>query len=118
MAQSKKDTKEEVIAFIHEKAVQLLASSDKTNLVLQPIVCYVSKIDVTANFIEVCDGKYAVKCAFESEQARSSLKGYVKRQPEDINILGLLGKQILIEEAQLRFAIKSKNNQLKHKLRV
>ena len=70
------------------------------------------------NFVEVCDTKYALKCAFESSQAQSVLKDYVKRQPEDINILGLLGKQLLLEEAQLCLFIKSKNNKLKVKLRV
>ena len=70
----------------------------------EPLVCFVSKIDVKNNFIEVCDTKYSVKCAF-SNQAQSVLKDYVKKQPEDINILGLLGKQLLLEDATLRFKV-------------
>ena len=84
----------------------------------EPLVCFVSKIDVKNNFIEVCDTKYSVKCAF-SNQAQSVLKDYVKKQPEDINILGLLGKQLLLEDATLRFKVSpTMDNQLKVKLRV
>ena len=57
-----------------------------------PLVCYVSKIDVKNNFIELCDTKYSIKCKFESVAALTTLKDYVKSQAEDINILGLLGK--------------------------
>ena len=34
------------------------------------------------------------------------MKDYAQRQPEDINILGLLGKQLLLEDAQLCLLIK------------
>ena len=70
------------------------------------ILCYVSKIDVKNNFVEVCDTKYSIKCAFETGQAKMSLKEFIQKQPTDINILGLLGKQLLIEEAQLRSSLK------------
>jgi len=41
------------------------------------ILCYVSKIDVKNNFVEVCDTKYSIKCAFETGQAKMSLKDFI-----------------------------------------
>ena len=61
--------------------------------------CYVSKIDVKNNFIELCDSKYSIKCKFETGVAQSALKDYISQQAADINILGLLGKQLLLEDA-------------------
>ena len=67
------------------------------------MVCYVSKVDVQSNFIEICDTKYSVKCSFEDAKALSSLKDFVTRQPLDINILGLLGKQVRLNNATLNY---------------
>lgn len=80
----------------------MLASSSTP----QRIVCYVSKIDVKNNLLEVCDTKYAVKCKFDSERAIEVLKEFVGRQPVDINILGLLGKELHLQEALLSYSIK------------
>ena len=101
----------------------ILATVSKKNPVYdniqEPLICFVSKIDVKNNFIEVCDTKYSVKCSF-SNQAQSVLKDYVKKQPEDINILGLLGKQLQLEDATLRFKVSPStiDGQIKVRLRV
>lgn len=57
-----------------------------------------AKIDVRNNFIELCDSKYSIKCKFETVQAQTALKDYIGGQAADINILGLLGKQLLLED--------------------
>ena len=72
----------EVEAFIYARATELLTASGqqssegnqskdeihKSQLVLadttKALVCYVSKIDVRNNFVEVCDTNYAIKCTF------------------------------------------------------
>ena len=49
--------------------------------------------------MEVCDLKYSIPCRFTQKSALTTLKNYVKEQPIDINILGLLGKQLKLTDA-------------------
>jgi len=73
---------------------------------------------VKNNFVELCDTKYSIKCKFETVAALTTLKDYIKNQAEDINILGLLGKQLQLTDAQFRSAVIMKNNTVQIKLRL
>ena len=69
--------------FVYEKAIQLLTSTapakrptnrDDAKIefklmltkdgVGNSLACFVNKIDVRGNFVEVCDTKYSIKCKF------------------------------------------------------
>ena len=71
------------------------------------VICYVSKIDVKGNAIEICDAQYSLRCKFASSASLDTLREFIKGQPEDINILGLLGKQLKLHDAAIRYSIKS-----------
>ena len=59
-----------------------------------------------SNLLEICDTKYSLRCKFDSDKAVEVLKEFVGRQPVDINILGLLGKELHLQEALLSYDIK------------
>ena len=105
--------------FVFEKVSELLvrpSTAENDCIVLTSpqtrtkIVCYVSKIDVKNNLLEICDTKYSLRCKFDSEKAVETLKNFVKLQPDDINILGLLGKELHLQEALLAYSVKNCKN--------
>ena len=61
--------------FVYEKAIQLLTTPVNDGKIEKKIIltnegsdgslaCFVNKIDVKGNFVEVCDTKYSIKCKF------------------------------------------------------
>ena len=61
--------------FVYEKAIQLLTTPTENGKIEKKIIltndvagsslaCFVNKIDVRGNFVEVCDTKYSIKCKF------------------------------------------------------
>ena len=61
--------------FVYEKAIQLLTTPNDDGKIEKKIIltnqsedgslaCFVNKIDVRGNFVEVCDTKYSIKCKF------------------------------------------------------
>ena len=95
MAQKAQKQDNPVTPFVYDKATQLLTQGVQrqknsgpqpqiedrlvlANSKLGPLVCYVSKIDVKNNFVELCDTKYSIKCKFETAPALTTLKDYVK----------------------------------------
>ena len=75
----------------------------------QGILCFISRIDVSNNTIDICDMKYAVKCKFVGNKCKQKLEMFLKKQPEDINILSLVGKQIKLLKTQICSVIEYKD---------
>ena len=76
--------------------------------------CYVNKIDAAKSKLEVCDNFHSIQCRFVGESAKKQLSTFIREQTEDINILGLLGRQLNLKEACLRIIIKKDIDQLTH----
>ena len=67
----------------------------------QPL-CYINKINARGNLIDVCDKHFSVRAHFAGKLAQEKLKERIKEHSHEVNILGLLGKQIRITKASLK----------------
>ena len=85
--------------FVH-KFANLLLKSRSGSIVLPPVLCYVSKIFPREDVMEVCDRSFSIKVKFEPME---NLKAIVMSQPFELNILGLIGKQLYIQTSEMRF---------------
>jgi len=68
--------------------------------VLPPVICYISKIFPREDLLEVCDRSFSIKVRFEPME---NLKAIVMSQPYELNILGLIGKQLFIQTSEMCF---------------
>ena len=65
-------------------------------------VCFISKIHARANVFEVCDKHYSIRAHFVGATARTALEEKIKEQSAELNVLGLLGKQVRIKTANIK----------------
>ena len=116
--------------FVYNTAVQLL--KDQHRLIGGPhkveerlviatkenekktVSCYVNKIDAAKSKIEVCDSTHSIQCKFVGDLAKKQLASFIRDETEDINILGLLGRQLELKEACLRLIMKKEIDALTH----
>ena len=62
-------------------------------------MCFINRIDARKNCFEVCDFKHSVRCEFlESTEGYNKLVEAIEKQSKNLNILGLLGKQLQLRE--------------------
>ena len=66
--------------------------SDMTLVIDEPQTCYVTKIDLIDNSVEIFDTKHAIKARFVGSFALTALKDFVIDQSKEIGISGLRGK--------------------------
>ena len=115
--------------FVYKSTIQLLRDQHRLNGNLNKLEervivatmkpyksadCYVNKIDAVKSKLEVCDHSHSIQCSFVGELAKKQLAAFIRDQTEDINILGLLGRQLNLKEACIRIIIKKEIDQLTH----
>ena len=89
---------------------QVIATKESTEIV----TCFVNKIDAAKSKVEMCDSTHSIQCKFVGELAKKQLASFIRDQTEDINILGLLGRQLELKEACMRIVIKKDIDPLTH----
>ena len=80
--------------------------------------CFVNKIDAAQSQVELCDSTHSISCKFVGELAKKQLAAFVRDQTEDINILGMLGRQLELREACMRIILKKDIDALTHQSQV
>lgn len=81
------------------KQIEWLQITDK----YEHPVCFINKIHARGNFFEVCDRNYSIRTHFCGDKAHGKLKMEISDQLGDLNVLCLLGKQLKLTDASIRF---------------